>query len=98
MNPVLLMLILAVVLAAAIYSRLPITTVSLISMMSLMISMQPHGEPLQSVVRLLRVPADAITSFGSNLSGLSPPWIAGIFLLLTLAADMTLTNALGVRR
>jgi hypothetical protein len=98
MNAILFLLVFAVVLAAAIYSRLPLTIVCMTSVVAFMSSMQPHAEPLNTVLELLRIPATFFLDMGSAFLGLGAPWSAGILLILTLGLDMALTNMLGSRR
>lgn len=98
MGAFMFVLIFAVVLGAAVYSRLPLTVVSMTSMVAFMSSLQPHGEPLNSLLLFARVPALVVTDVGSSVFGIGAPIAAGILLVLTLATDVVLTNAMGVRR
>ena len=97
MGGILFTLIFAVVLGAAIYSRLPLTIICMSSMVAFMTSLSPHGEPLNTVLHLMSGPAVIITSFGSSVFGISAPYSAGITLVLTLLLDIGITNALGWR-
>jgi hypothetical protein len=68
------------------------------SVVALMSSMTPHGEPLNSILLLLRVPAMTITDLGSSVLGIGVPYVGGMLLLGTLLADLGLTKVLGLRR
>jgi hypothetical protein len=98
MSGVLFTLVFAVVLAAAMYSRLPLTIFSMTSMVAFMTSLTPHGEPLNSILQIARVPAAFIADFGTSVFGISAPFSAAILLVGTLLVDIGLTNALGLRR
>jgi hypothetical protein len=98
MSAILYILIFIVVLAAAIYSRLPLTIVCMVTVVSFLASMTPHGEPLNSILHLLRAPASLFLGFGDRFLGLGET-LTGIAILgVALAVDLVLTNALGLRR
>jgi hypothetical protein len=98
MSAILFLLMFTVVLAAAIYSRLPLTIVCMTSAVAFMSSMQAHAEPLNTVLRFLSIPMVFFTNLGRESLGLGAPWSAGIVLILTLGLDMALTNKFGPRR
>ena len=98
MNAVLFILIFVAVLAAAAYSRLPFTIVFMTSIVAFMTSLTPHGEPLNSMVHLFRIPAVFVTNIGDRVFGVGAPVAAGTLLIGTLFADIVLTKILGARR
>jgi hypothetical protein len=98
MNGVLFTLIFAVVLAAAIYSRLPLTIICMTSMVAFMTALTPHGEPMNTILQIVRIPAAVVADFGTAVFGISAPYSAAILLMGTLLVDIGLTNMLGLRR
>jgi hypothetical protein len=98
MSAILYILIFIVVLAAAVYSRLPLTIVCMVTIVSFLASMTPHGEPLNSILHLLRAPAQLVLEAGNQFLGLGET-LTGIAILgVALAVDLLLTNALGLRK
>ena len=86
-----------VVVAFALYLRLPITSVYMVCLAALAFSLTPRPEPMFSLLNLIRIPAMLVDSYGQDL-GLTSPAIAAICLGVTFVVDITVTSALGWRR
>jgi hypothetical protein len=83
---------------AVLFPRLPLTVLYLFSLAAFVISSARHGEPFDSLLELLRAPADYVIDLGGSYLGLGTPWVAGLCFGVVIAADMVLRSLLGRRR
>jgi hypothetical protein len=85
-----------VVLGFAFYMKLPLTTVYIVCLAALAFSIRALPEPFNSLLNLLRIPAQIVQAYGQGF-GLSSPAAAAICLACTFVFDMAVTSALGWR-
>jgi hypothetical protein len=86
-----------IVLGFAVYMKLPLTTVYIVSLAALAFSQQPLPRSFNRLMDLLKPPAMIVQGYGDDL-GFGPPTIAIICLALTFVFDIAITTALGWRR
>jgi hypothetical protein len=86
-----------IVLGFAVYMKLPLTTVYIVSLAALAFSQQPLPRSLNALMDLLKPPAMIVQGYGDDL-GFGAPTIALICLACTFIFDIALTTALGWRR